>query len=330
MIEVSPDAEQLQLLLLGYTDEQRAALEKEYEAASNEVRTVLLRALGVAAERICDLLTDATGDRKRKRARPVSGSETAASEVVDESNLEAICTIRDISTIIPSRRKHHLIIYSTALHLTAPAPDGQLGEVVYRLPLDQLQRVVCLPTPDKVKSTWTFAFMGQASSQQLAFQLQDTADVEIAVVNPAYFADIAEADNMTSRQLLVWLFSKACSQTVEEPSGDYLSSRSESFVRCYLKNREGHLYPLKDGILFGLKKPMVFLRYSDLNALESQASGSKNYDLVATDIDDHHHTFSMIDTKEIGLFHYVITGWKSGKRKAGRSSTKGDSSATTD
>jgi hypothetical protein len=91
---------------------------------------------------------------------------------------------------------------------------------------------------------------------------------------------------------------------VDVPDDEFKNARREPFVRCYLKGKEGYLFLLQHGalltemqnaccvcdvfrawimateipyagVIFGLKKPIIYIPFGDITDIQTQATSSR-------------------------------------------------------
>jgi hypothetical protein len=54
----------------------------------------------------------------------------------------------------------------------------------------QIKNIIVLPTPERVKTTWTFIMLGATDSAHIAWSLPDSQDVDIVLADKAIAAKV--------------------------------------------------------------------------------------------------------------------------------------------
>ncbi|KAJ1930069.1 hypothetical protein IWQ60_000612 [Tieghemiomyces parasiticus] len=218
-----------------------------------------------------------------KRSRPSDARDvTPLPDRLDD----CLCRIRDLGFTQP-RKKLDCCFSATHL-LLATEKDGAgrpQFEGVYAL--SDVVRVLAVPTPEKTKPHVTVIIWirpeGASEDVSLAFGcFQDTP--ALAITGPV----AANLDDMvTNTQRVLWVLRHCLSHIpliipqqlaqdgvmAKTPTGDARP------VRAYLKARDGHLYFLDQGILFGFRKPLLFFPRVEIRDLEVRGVTSRTFNL---------------------------------------------------
>jgi hypothetical protein len=108
--------------------------------------------------------------------------------------------------------------------------------------------------------------------------------------------ELATAPNGDLKSLLK-LLEQSLQQQVIIPSS-FSSSKKQLYVNCHLKTTEGYLYPMKEGIFFGFRKPLLFFSWKEIQSINIEAM-SKTFSLqIKTFKSDQTFDFSTIDQEE--------------------------------
>ncbi|CAO3618206.1 unnamed protein product [Mucor fragilis] len=216
---------------------------------------------------------------------------------------DEILRIMDISFQLPARKKLDLIITRTRLILFNPKQNAI--EVQYNL--DDLSQLggACVPSPDKAVKSYTYTIFLK-TEDVIVFNTQDK--VNVTLKKPDAEDQILETNK-------------------HEPSKEFFRStgvssttgklEDRSHVIGYLKAKDGFLFFLPTGILFGFKKPTLFFPISSLASTVITNITQRTFDLTLTlrpeskilgsagfrttkDGDDDTVQFSMIEQSEYG------------------------------
>ncbi|KNC96601.1 uncharacterized protein SPPG_08185 [Spizellomyces punctatus DAOM BR117] len=218
-------------------------------------------------------------------------------------------TIHDLSFISPARKKFSLRIHKNTFHLISPKDLGQTEasylwkDIIYAF---------CVPTPNRAKPHWTICLMPAGEKDAIIFGFDDKSS-NMKITDGAT-GEVTVLDKKEScKAHILQLLQKGTKRELVEPSARIFQARSrkgELHIDCYLKAREGQLFFLRTGILFGLRKPLLFFPFSDIAGLDIVSPTGRNFGLFLqrTPAEDDSETrsspssenyeFAMIDSAE--------------------------------
>ena len=90
--------------------------------------------------------------------------------------------------------------------------------------------------------------------------------------------------------------------------GSFKNKDGKSSIKCTIKQYDGHLFPLENGLIF-INKPVVFIRHQDVQYVEfSRAKGNttRYFDIIVYDKKGESTQFSGIDKDEYALLAKYI------------------------
>ncbi|GAN06793.1 negative regulator of DNA transposition [Mucor ambiguus] len=254
--------------------------------------------------------TKAPSDRDAKRRK------------LDEKNAlssDEILRIMDISFQLPARKKLDLIITRTRLILFNP----KLNAIEVQYNLDDLSQLggACVPSPDKAVKSYTYTLFLK-TEDVIVFNTQDK--VNVTLKKPDTEDQILETNK---HEVISQLITEHARVPITQPSKEYFRStgvssttgklEDRSHVIGYLKAKDGFLFFLPTGILFGFKKPTLFFPISSLASTVITNITQRTFDLTLTlrpeskilgsagfrttkEGDDDTVQFSMIEQSEYG------------------------------
>lgn len=180
--------------------------------------------------------------------------------------------IPDLSFQLPARKKYTLVFTRSKLQLL----NEKTQTVEHVLSVSDLSQVTCVPTPEKPAGSFTFAlFSKHETTDPFVFSLADKG--ALTILRPG---EQALTSPLTSpedkKKALVDLLKTVCND-VALPSREFYTCSGVSpstgkadpdraFVKTYLRTKDGVLYFLPQGILFGFKKPTVFIPKASIAA----------------------------------------------------------------
>lgn len=212
---------------------------------------------------------------------------------VDPSN---ILTIRDLSFQTPLRKKLNLIFTGTNVEAHSPAKQE------LSIPLNQARHVICVAAPDKAAKTWNFViiFGENENFDAWVFGVPDTI-AKTAVGGDRFVLDATES----YKSVLVNAFKQLLGIRVVEPSEAEFSSpiplpgrpKDTAFhIIAHRGAKEGFLYFLESGILYGFRKPVLFFPLSTVREVTFTNILQRTFNLVVSTEDNvEGEEFGMID-----------------------------------
>ncbi|RMY46053.1 hypothetical protein D0865_09524, partial [Hortaea werneckii] len=266
-----------------------------------------------------------------------NGSSQPAAQPVDPASLTTILECKDVSFQIPARKK-------LKLHMVRDSQDARRQEIrlvdqktsmlEHSLPADQIEHAFCLPVPDKQQRQCNFVLLpksGAVSSsgapcEQVMFTLNEVAPQEaISAEQKAEEGDtlvsIAERD-------LNAILAKHGKKIARPTEKEFASAIPQSHrkgekawhVKAHRGSKEGYLWFLSTGILFGFKKPIAFFPFTSIDSISYTSVLQRTFNLVVAACEDPppHQTadapepeakeieFSMLDQQDFaGIDEYV-------------------------
>ncbi|GAB1731336.1 hypothetical protein NU195Hw_g5210t1 [Hortaea werneckii] len=267
-----------------------------------------------------------------------NGSSQPAAQSVDPASLTTILECKDVSFQIPARKK-------LKLHMVRDSQDARRQEIrlvdqktsmlEHSLPADQIEHAFCLPVPEKQQRQCNFVLLPKpgaispsgAPCEQVLFTLNEIAPQEAISAEQK----TEEGDTLVSiaeRDLgdMLAKYGKKITRPTEE---EFASAIPQSHrkgekawhVKAHRGTKEGYLWFLPTGILFGFKKPIAFFPFTSIDSISYTSVLQRTFNLVIAARDDPppHQTddaaeppgaqeieFSMLDQQDFaGIDEYV-------------------------
>ena len=216
-----------------------------------------------------------------------------------QSNPSAILTIRDLSFQTPLRKKLDLIFTQSTLEAHSPAKQE------LSIPLKQIIHIICVAAPDKSAKTWNFVVIFKESDiiDAWVFGVPDTL-AKTAVGGGSFNLDATES----YKSVLFAAFEQVARQAVVEPSSAEFASpipvpgrpKDTAFhVIAHRGAKEGYLYFLKTGILYGFRKPIMFFPISTIREVTFTNILQRTFNLVVSTEDN-------VDGEEFGMIDQAV------------------------
>ena len=245
--------------------------------------------------------------------------ESQASSAANWNN-GSFFSFNDISFSIPQRKKLRLDIGKDSeqgIKVSNPA-----GEVECLCKWTDILEIACLPLPEKAQAQYNFcvfyASKDVASTDQILWTVPDTEPKEGAV-------DSSTSQLATGkyRPLLLAAINnslKPYKKRVTEPSNQEFASQlaqahrkgeTAYHIKAFRGAKDGFLFLLTTGIIWGFKKPMEFFPFDVIDSISYTSVLQRTFNLNITsrssaDAEPQEFEFSMIDQADFaGIDGYV-------------------------
>ncbi|KAK5171451.1 uncharacterized protein LTR77_004596 [Saxophila tyrrhenica] len=214
--------------------------------------------------------------------------------------IHSIFECRDVSVQIPARKKLKLSIQRTEVddRMAAIALVNQSTEAVeHRLQPHRLEAVFVMPVPDKTVRQNYFVVMpkaGELSSdgkpaEPMVFTMAETP-VSASVTHCDRSLPTSEDDTHVSltERALERILVPHHKRITRPDAAEFASSRPQPHrkgekayhVNAHSGSKEGYLYFLPNGILFGFKKPVRFFPFSAIESISYTSVLQRTFNLV--------------------------------------------------
>lgn len=221
----------------------------------------------------------------------------------------------DVSFSIPQRKKYTLQV-GQATGLWATIPSGSEPSVEFGVKWDRVQDIFCLPVPEKAQAQHNFCVFstaeGENAGEQLLWTIPSTTPKSGTVTG-----DIAVQPDDTYKSILVSAINMALKpfkKQVLEPSKDEFASRiaqahrkgeTAFHVKAFRGSKDGYLFLLATGVLWGFKKPLEFFPFDAIESVSYTSILQRTFNMniafrPSNEADIQDFEFSMIDQADFG------------------------------
>lgn len=199
-----------------------------------------------------------------------------------KSSLTVVACIPDISFQLPARKRFDLVITPTHLALT----NTKTEDVEYQFVLNDFQLGACVPTPGPSKASTFVLFLNTPDTDPVVFNVPHKGD--LIIQRSTHHEKASDNDK---HQHIIRLLSVEARIKMTTPQKDTYSSSgvssngqraNEDYISAYLKAKEGNLYFLPEGILYGFKKPTVFFPLSCIASTVFCSITQRTFDIALT------------------------------------------------
>ncbi|KAK4610295.1 Histone chaperone [Fulvia fulva] len=270
----------------------------------------------------------ATKKRKLDRAtetKPVASNGTAHNAI---SSPAMSFECKNVSFAVPARKKLKLQVITDStdsrkreIRLIDPKTEN----TEYTLSSSQIDQVFCLPVPEKQQRQWNFCIFPQAGPttaegtpcEQMVFTLNETKpDDATSTTREKQEGDTYITVTEPELNQLLQPYGKHVIRPTED---EFASSIPQAHrkdekayhVKAHKGTKEGYLFFLPSGIIFGFKKPLSFFPFSSIEAISYTSVLQRTFNLVisATEglgSESKDTEFSMLDQADFaGIDEYI-------------------------
>ncbi|KAK3673752.1 hypothetical protein LTR78_006305 [Recurvomyces mirabilis] len=235
---------------------------------------------------------------------------------------------KDVSFQVPARKKLKLQVVADAQEASRQEirmQNQQSNGIEYVLPSHSIEQAFCLPVPDKQQRQWNFVLFPKPGaitaeglpSEQMVFAMNETKPVGATSAAQAP----TEHDTfvtVTERELNRVLQPQGKHVVIPNPA-EFASSIEQAHrkgekayhVKAFRGSKDGYLFFLSNGIVFGFKKPLAYFPFSAVNAISYQSVLQRTFNLVIsiqeeTSAEAKDIEFSMLDQADFaGIDEYI-------------------------
>ncbi len=221
----------------------------------------------------------------------------------------------DVSFSIPQRKKYNLQV-GQATGVWASSSSASEPSVEFGVKWDHVQDIFCLPVPEKAQAQYNFCIFSTAEGKGACDQLLWTVPSTIPK-SGTITGEIAVQPDDTYRSFLVSAINKALKsrkKNVVEPTGAEFASQiaqahrkgeTAFHVKAFRGSKDGFLFLLSTGILWGFKKPLEFFAFDTIESVSYTSILQRTFNMniafrSSGQVDIQEFEFSMIDQADFG------------------------------
>ncbi|KAF9878241.1 hypothetical protein CkaCkLH20_04279 [Colletotrichum karsti] len=212
-----------------------------------------------------------TNGTSKSSAPKSAGTVNAADE-------EVLLEIKEISVSVPQRKKYELCFTENHLYARLPGTTAPVEGIIY--PWEDIEYAFYLPVPEKTQVQHNYVLFPRGTclptktapeKEALVFTVPSTPPKQGTIGGPK--ANAAAAVSDTYRTLFDWALTthlSSAGNAVEIVAADpskfhslvrqpHRPNEKAVHVKAFRGSKDGYLFFLPNGILYGFKKPLVFL-----------------------------------------------------------------------
>ncbi|KAI1819184.1 hypothetical protein F4861DRAFT_544156 [Xylaria intraflava] len=275
------------------------------QAADSPSRVTLFNNIvGFVHDQLNTQLSEPAQKRRRVDIEPSqngqSSNGTLANFADNVSKEDVLLEIKDISVSVPQRKKFDLCF--TAHHLYARAPGTKVAVPGIIFPWKRIEYAFYLPVPEKAQVQHNYVLLPSNSYypsetatppvEPLVFTIPATPPKPGSIGGPNANAASAVSDSYST--LFHWAINKCLqasggkAQIVTADRAKFHSVARQPHrpkeqavhVKAFRGSKDGFLFFLENGILWGFKKPLMFLPLDKIAAISYTSVLQRTFNMV--------------------------------------------------
>ncbi|CAL3965050.1 unnamed protein product [Diplocarpon coronariae] len=280
-------------------------------------------------------------DERGLVARPASSGTNGYIASKDAENLAFVASadepvlleVKEISVVIPQRKKYTLCL--TSQHLYARLPDSREPVPGISIAWSEIEYVFCLPVPEKTQKQYNYILFPRNSTitpsrpvagappipEPIVFTIPDTAPKAGSISGLESSTAAAVSDDY--KTLFDWAVSarlKAAGNSnlkIVQADENFFASELKQphrpnekavHVKAFRGSKDGYLFFLPNGILWAFKKPLLFLPNERISSVSYTSVLQRTFNLaveVDTSVPGEEESkeefeFAMLDQEDFG------------------------------
>ena len=266
--------------------------------------------------------------KKRKFDSGVNGTDDQS----DVWKRGAYSTIKELSFTIPQRKKLNLDIgnATTGLRVKNTTTNG----VEFAVNWQDVAQIVCLPVPEKAQAQYNFCvFPMNGDGITNALEVDSIKEQVLWTVpnttpkGGLCSDDVSYGTDDTYKSIIIRLLNERLRQRkghnvqivepdptefVSETASPYKKGDKAVHVKAFRGNKDGFLFFLPTGILWGFKKPLMFFSFDSIDSVSYTSVLQRTFNLnisargFLSNSEPQEYEFSMLDQGEFaGIDAYI-------------------------
>ncbi|TVY80480.1 Histone chaperone [Lachnellula suecica] len=322
---ITLDQKSLKIAFEGRPDLQTAI----QNAAAGDAYIELFNQISLHVANLTSSSSSEPASKKRRLddgpSNGTNGHSAPSSAAAASGKDPVLLEIKDISVVIPQRKKYTLCF--TASHLYARLPDSSEPAAGISFAWKDIEYAFRLPVPEKTQKQHNYVLFPRGSNitpskpsspipDPIVFTIPDTAPKPGTISGK----DAATASSVSDdyKTLFDWAITsqlKAAGNTVKITLADEKLFASEQrqahrpsekavFVKAFRGSKDGYLFFLPNGILWAFKKPLQFIPHGNITAVSYlnvlQRTFNLNVEIGLEGDEVEEFEFAMLDQEDFG------------------------------
>ncbi|KAL8958970.1 MAG: hypothetical protein Q9193_004080, partial [Seirophora villosa] len=227
--------------------------------------------------------------------------------------------ITDLSFSIPQRKKLKLSLSRNPDQGCIKACNPSTNETEFGIPWRSIEYCVCVPVPEKAQPQWNFCIFPTEGEghEQILFTIPGGNVKGDTIHSDTHFGPEESYKDVVMRMMNQKLRRKISEPNEKEFASQvaqaYRKGEKAVHAKAFRGSKDGYLFLLPDGIIWGFKKPLAFFPFHAITSISYTSVLQRTFNLnITTSPDPNPDTapteieFSMIDQADFaGIDAYI-------------------------
>ncbi|KAF8418590.1 hypothetical protein EV426DRAFT_317063 [Tirmania nivea] len=221
-----------------------------------------------------------------------NAQDTSSSSESAIANASPLATLPDLSFSVPQRKKFTLVLTASGVAATVPAT----GKVEWSVEWNKIKTICLLPVPEKAVRQMNFVIFPHGAEgvdpatsklDAAVFTIPENAAPKVSS-GPALPDSIHDAGSYQS--LLTSLFNNhvpTSAKVVSPVKSEFQSAVPQPHrkgepafhVKAHRGTKEGYLWFLESGVVWGFKKPLMFIEFVRIDSVSYTSITKRTFNL---------------------------------------------------
>ncbi|KAL9008850.1 MAG: hypothetical protein Q9173_006070, partial [Seirophora scorigena] len=206
-----------------------------------------------------------------------------ASNTPDQADI-----ITDVSFSIPQRKKLKLSLSRNPDQGSIKACNPSTNETEFAIPWTSIEYCLCVPVPEKAQPQWNFCIFPTEGEghEQILFTIPGGN-----VKGDAIHTDTQFGPEESYKDVVMRMMNQKLNRKISEPNEkEFASQVAQAYrkgekavhAKAFRGSKDGYLFLLPDGIVWGFKKPLAFFPFHAITSISYTSVLQRTFNLNLT------------------------------------------------
>ncbi|KAI4286570.1 MAG: hypothetical protein L6R35_004183 [Caloplaca aegaea] len=222
--------------------------------------------------------------------QPSLSKKRKLEDVNDQSpTLDQADTIADVSFSIPQRKKLKLSLGRNPEQGSIKACNPSTNETEFGITWRNIEHCVCVPVPEKAQPQWNFCIFpkeGGGGDEQILFTIPGGN-----VKGDTIHSDTQFSPDESYKDVVMRMMNQRLKRKISEPNEkEFVSQVAQAYrkgekavhAKAFRGSKDGYLFFLSSGIVWGFKKPLAFFPFHAITSISYTSVLQRTFNLNIT------------------------------------------------
>ncbi|KAL8966680.1 MAG: hypothetical protein Q9197_005852, partial [Variospora fuerteventurae] len=195
-------------------------------------------------------------------------------------------TIADVSFSIPQRKKLKLSLGRNPEQGSIKACNPSTNETEFGITWRNIEHCVCVPVPEKAQPQWNFCIFpkeGGGGDEQILFTIPGGN-----VKGDTIHSDMQFSPDESYKDVVMRMMNQRLKRKISEPNEkEFVSQVAQAYrkgekavhAKAFRGSKDGYLFLLSSGIVWGFKKPLAFFPFHAITSISYTSVLQRTFNL---------------------------------------------------